>query len=288
MSDPFHLQGAQSVLDAWDFSYHPEENILEFLRRCKEWQDAHKDDPEAPAVFSQYAWEYLEQNLFSIIGADCIDYDKKTAEISVPEIVEIMSLLRDLQSDVVESVFVFPNEIEEQYGAFLFGGYLGAYDVTMYAEDNGVRDGLVSAHPEHRTALMPLRTLDGKVNAGAQFYLMVPAMASNQVNGVKYIAQLLKIMQEDEMFTSNIGFVEYPANAGTEQVKKKNQTLSSYGNAEFSEVFERIYADRGAIRMPDYWMPGAQSLLDNYMKGSCSPEDVVKQLDERLKIYVSE
>ena len=281
----FYLQGAESVLKQWNFEVNPEDDTLTFLRKCKAWQDANKGNPDAPEVFSKPAWEFMLQNIFSIISTDSIDWDKDTLDLTSSEIKEIISLLCDLKSDIDEPTLASENSYRDLYGKFLFGCRLGLYDMTFHIQ---VLPYLLA---DHRTVVMPLRNLDGKVNAKATAYMLVPSNAKNQVNAVKFIASYLQAQHEDPVEQYNafeFDVCEFPEQAAKARYDKFIDWYSSLGSEDFTETMWDMYEDRGDICMPSYWYHSLKYLFDDYMNGEMSVDELMTDVQDRLKIYVSE
>ena len=285
-TNPYYLQGAESVLEQWDFEADPEDDILTFLRKCKAWQDANADDPNAPAVFSKPAWEYMLQNIFSIISTDSIDWDKDTLDLTSSEIKEIISLLCDLKSGIDEPTWASENSYRDLYGKFLFGCRLGLYDMTFH-----IQVYMPYLLADHRTVVMPLRNLDGKVNAKAIAYMLVPSNAKNQVNAVKFIASYLQAQHEDPVEQYNafeFDVCEFPEQAAKARFDKYIDLYSFRGSEDFTETMWDMYEDRGDICMPSYWYHSLKYLFDDYMTGEMSIDELMTDVQDRLQIYVSE
>ena len=286
-TNSFYLPAAESVLKQWNFEVNPEDDILTFLRKCKAWQDANADDPNAPAVFSKPAWEFLLQNLITIISTDSIDWETNTLDLTSAEIKEIFTLLCELQSDAEETEYCPTQEsYQNQYGTFLFGCRMGVYNIIMHHQVY-----ITYLKAGHRTVVMPLRNFERKINASAAAYMLIPSNAKNQVNAVKFIASYLQARYQDPAFHCNgmkLDFCEYPEEGAKVRCEKFVNDHASQASEDFAETMWDLYEDRGDICMPSYWYHSLKYLFDDYMNGEMSIDELMTDVQDRLKIYVSE
>ena len=90
------------------------------------------------------------------------------------------------------------------------------YDVICLTDPSTTH---LALQPEHRTVIMPLRTLEGKVNANASAYMMVPSNAKNQVNAAKFIASYLQGRYADpaDYLSMYLDFCEFPEEGAKER-----------------------------------------------------------------------
>ena len=161
------------------------------------------------------------------------------------------------------------------------------YDVICLTDPSTTH---LALQPEHRTVIMPLRTLEGKVNANASAYLMVPSNAKYQVNAAKFIASYLQGRYADpaDYLSMYLDFCEFPEEGAKERYDQLIEETSFCVSEDFADTVWDMYIDRGEICFPDYWKGHIQSLRDNYMKGFCTTDELLADVESRREIYLSE
>ncbi len=288
---PYVLYSAENLLVEWRFDYDPNDDILTFLRKCAAWKEAHTDDEDAPEVFTRQAWNYIYYNIFNIIGTDVVDYDAGTANFDDAQVLEIMELLKALQSDEQELMLgSMGDDPGELYGQVLFGRSGGAYDMVVVSAYgyNYLDDPVV---------MMPLKQLDGKAATASDAYLMIPDNAKNKLNAARYVAlileQIVKRQKGDADAVTMRGFHRNGLlgwDAGEEGLR------GSFAGSKFQSIAAQtteqtvwdMYQNQGDIRMPSYWFHSLKYLFDDYMAEEISIDTLASDVQSRLEIYVTE
>ena len=281
---PYYIYGLENNLQEWDFDLNETDDILTFLRKCSAWQDANADDPNAPEVFTKQAWEYIYRNIFNIVGLDVVDYNTGEANFNTPELKEILELLFNLRSEIEEPIF---EELEDytpsEAPKTLFGAELGAYDSMMIFT-------LYNNFYSDQSVLVPLLQLDGKAATSSQAYFMVPQTAKNKLNAVRYIATYLELMYMPNEKVL-LGFDYYfPYDKGEEEfeTRLKDCKYTVFSSAAYPDTNRYMYENQGKVCYPSYWVHKLQYLFDDYMNGEMSIDELMTDVQDRLKIYFSE
>ncbi len=290
---PYVLYSAENMLDKWGFDFDPNEDVLTFLRKCVAWQEEHALDKNAPSVFTKQAWDYVYYNLFNIMGSNVVDYEAKTVSFDDEQILEAISLLKQLQSDIVEPMY---QDVDEAINQTLI------YDVALFGRTGGSYDNLIMSYRGWGTnylndpvVVMPLWQLDGKIATASSTYLMIPANAKNKLNAARYVAILLETVTSIQSKESN---VNYPPNTNPiyawdvgeeilEQHMVKSRPLLVSADRVKDDVWN-MYHNQGNIKMPTYWFHSLKYLFDDYMAGGITIDTLASDVQSRLEIYVTE
>ena len=108
---------------------------------------------------------------------------------------------------------------------------------------------------------------------------------------MKFIASYLQARYEEPEKNYNgtvLDFCEYPEQKAKVRYDKFIDDYASQASEGFAKTMWDLYEDRGDICMPSYWYHSLKYLFDDYMNGEMSIDELMTDVQARLKIYLSE